>query len=99
MSIIKLLTTDFSPIKRAVKGEFLSCYLPRTGLGRGIDPRESVVLNPFGRQCRGSRADTSAAAVAAADAFNQELALSLDDADVGQPPAGFEVRAYYEVLR
>jgi hypothetical protein len=42
---------------------------------------------------------TSAAAIAAGDAFNQELALSLNDADVGKPPAGFEVRAYYEAFR
>lgn len=45
---------------------------------------------------------TSASAIPAGDAFNQELALSVDDADlsvVGEPPAEFEIRAYYEVTR
>lgn len=45
---------------------------------------------------------SSPAAEAAGDAFNQELALSIDEADVsgaGEAPAGFEVCAYYEVLR
>lgn len=43
-----------------------------------------------------------ASAQAAGDAFNQELAMSIDDADVssaGEAPAGLEVRAYYEVAR
>lgn len=45
---------------------------------------------------------TSASAAAAGDAFNQELALSIDDADlsaIGEPPPAFEVRASYEVVR
>lgn len=45
---------------------------------------------------------TSPSLAAAGDAFNQELALSLDDADlsaVGDPPPEFEVCAYYEALR
>jgi hypothetical protein len=45
---------------------------------------------------------TTASAVAAGDAFNQEMALSLEDADLaalGDVPAVFEVCAYYERLR
>ncbi len=45
---------------------------------------------------------TSPSAAAAADAFNQELALSIDDADlsaVGELPAELESRAYYEAAR
>ncbi len=45
---------------------------------------------------------TSPSSAAAGDAFNQELALSVDDADlspVGEPPPEFEVCAYYEALR
>lgn len=45
---------------------------------------------------------TSPSAVAAGDAFNQELALSIEDADLsalGEEPSTFEVRAFYEVAR
>ena len=45
---------------------------------------------------------TAVSVTAAADAFNQELALSVEDANLsslGEPPPGFEVRAYLEVLR
>jgi hypothetical protein len=45
---------------------------------------------------------TSPSAIPVGDAFNQELALSLEDADLsaaGELPAGFEVKAYYEVAR
>ena len=44
---------------------------------------------------------TSSSAIAAGDAFNQELALSIDDAGLsalGEPPAEFEIRAYYEAI-
>lgn len=45
---------------------------------------------------------TSPSATAAADAFNQELALSIEDADLsalGSPPDAFEVRGFYEAVR
>jgi hypothetical protein len=45
---------------------------------------------------------TSPSAVAASDAFNQELAMSIDDADLsvlGEAPEAFEVRGYFEVAR
>lgn len=45
---------------------------------------------------------TSPSALAASDAFNQELAMSVDDADLsalGEVPDAFEVRAFYEVTR
>lgn len=45
---------------------------------------------------------TSPSSAAAGDAFNQELALSPDDADLsplGDPPTEFELCAYYEALR
>jgi hypothetical protein len=48
VSIIKLLSTDFSPIKLAVKGQFLLCYLPQAGFRRRIGDRRYRLLNPFG---------------------------------------------------
>jgi hypothetical protein len=45
---------------------------------------------------------TSPIATAAGDAFNHDLALSIDDADLsalGEPPDQFEIRAYYDALR
>jgi hypothetical protein len=45
---------------------------------------------------------TSPLASAAGDAFNQDLAMSIDDADLsslGEPPDTFEVRGYIEVIR
>ncbi len=45
---------------------------------------------------------TSSSAQAAADAFNQEYALSIGDIDIsslGNPPADFEVVAYSEAIR
>jgi hypothetical protein len=45
---------------------------------------------------------SSPSAAAAGDAFNQELAMSVEDADLsslGQPPETFEVRGYIEVAR
>jgi len=45
---------------------------------------------------------TSPSAIPAGHVFNQELALSVDDADLsalGEPPPKFEIRGYYEVIR
>lgn len=45
---------------------------------------------------------TAPAFASAGDCFNQELALSVDDADLsalGEPPQEFEVCAYYEAVR
>jgi hypothetical protein len=45
---------------------------------------------------------TAPGATSAADAFAQELSLSLEDADLGalgQPPPSFELHGYYEVIK